>query len=256
MSDTLKEKERWFENMDEILQIAICEDTQSEQERLLSLLHQASIQNQAIHYESGEQLLSEYMVGKFDLLLMDIYMSGMTGLETSKKIREIDRDIPLAFVTASTEHTLESYRLNALKYIEKPYNTEDINEMLELALMKKQSASGLVIQKNKIKSKIPFSKILYLEQKNRQVLIALYSRELICVYDKLSDLLPQLDGELFFHCHKSYAVHLPFISGIDKDLRCFVLIDGKNIPIRRELMGKAKKELERYLSERTRGLTS
>lgn len=50
--------------------------------------------------------------------------SELSGIETVKLIRQKDKDIPVAFVTTSKEHTLESYRLSAIKYIEK--RIEDI----------------------------------------------------------------------------------------------------------------------------------
>lgn len=240
--------------MSERLTIAVCEDTKQEEEKLLSLLKKSKIQNTVTVYQSGEALLSDYEVGKYDLLLMDIYMSGMTGVQAVAKIREVDEEIPIAFITTSTEHTLESYRLSALKYIEKPFREKDIEEILSLALMKKANIPSLLVQRNKEAAKIPFSQILYLEQQNHQLAIILKNGDTLHIYDKLSDILPLLEGQSFFMPHKSYAVHLPYVCTIDKELRCFSMINGKNIPIRRESMSKAKKALESYLFDKTRGI--
>ena len=64
----------------------------------------------------------------------------------------------------------------------------------------------------------------------------------------------QLPAELFFLPHKSYAVNLSYVTRIDTSLKCFVMTDDTNIPIKRELSGKAKKALERYYFDHTRGL--
>ena len=57
-------------------------------------------------------MLADFKQGKYDLILMDIYMeSELTGIETIRLIRKRDKDIPIAFVTASKDHALESYRL-------------------------------------------------------------------------------------------------------------------------------------------------
>ena len=53
-------------------------------------------------FGSSEELLEAFRPGKFDLLLMDIYMDGMTGVEAVQKIREMDDAIPIAFTTTST----------------------------------------------------------------------------------------------------------------------------------------------------------
>ena len=83
-------------------------------------VEQAPIATVCAQFASSEELLEAFRPGGFDLLLMDIYMDGMTGVEAVRKIREMDETIPIAFTTTSTEHTLESYRLSVLKYLEKP----------------------------------------------------------------------------------------------------------------------------------------
>ncbi|MDD3252807.1 MAG: LytTR family DNA-binding domain-containing protein [Lachnospiraceae bacterium] len=237
------------------LNIAICEDTHSEEEKLLALLPKCSIPTSCTVFTSGEALLEAYQPQAFDLLLMDIYMGGITGVETIAKIRETDGEVPVAFITTSTDHTLESYRLSALKYIEKPFKQKDIEDILELALLKKSNAPSLMIQRNGSTEKIPFSQILYLEQQTHQLNIYLKNRETVLIYEKLSALLPELARQDFFSSHKSFAVNLSFVRYIDTELKCFVMQNGKNIPIRRESMGKAKKALENFLFHKTRGIS-
>ena len=53
-------------------------------------------------------------------------------MEAVQKIREMDEAIPIAFTTTSTEHTLESYRLSVLKYLEKPVKQKDLDDLLHL----------------------------------------------------------------------------------------------------------------------------
>ena len=77
---------------------------------------------------------------------------------------------------------------------------------------------------------------------------------MIEVYEKLQNLLPQLEEQPFFHPHKSFTVNLICVEYIDNELRCFHMQNGKNVPIRRETLGKAKKALETYLFDRTRGI--
>lgn len=54
-----------------------------------------------------------FRLGDFDLLLMDIYMDGMTGVEAVKKIREMDEQISIAFTTTSTD---TPWRATAYRY--------------------------------------------------------------------------------------------------------------------------------------------
>lgn len=241
--------------MEEELKIAICEDTPSEEEKLLALIGQSDIPTRCTVFTSGEALLAAYAPQAFDLLLMDIYMGGITGVEAVTKIRELDEDIPVAFITTSAEHTLEGYRLSALKYIEKPYAKKAIDDILELALLKKSNLPSLVFHQNGKAEKVPFAQILYIEQQSHQCSIFLKYGAVISVYEKLSAFFPQLGGQAFFSCHKSFVVNLAFVRFIDTELKCFMMQNGKNVPIRRENMGKAKRALEAFLFQRTRGIT-
>ncbi|MGP1403975.1 MAG: LytR/AlgR family response regulator transcription factor, partial [Catonella sp.] len=193
--------------------------------------------------------------GKYDLILMDIYMdSELTGVEVIRLIREKDKNIPVAFVTTSKEHTLESYRLSAIKYIEKPYSKESIEDTLYLALLKKQDVPSLLVQKNRSIQKIPFADIIYIEQQVHKIFICINNNEDVYIYGKLSDLNEQLPEEQFFIPHKSFVVNLSFVRYIDTELKCFAMGNHTNVPIRRELLTKAKNTLENYLFDSTRGL--
>ena len=146
-----------------------------EREALLTLLEQAPIATVCAQFASSEELLEAFRPGGFDLLLMDIYMDGMTGVEAVREIREMDESIPIAFATTSTEHTLESYRLSVLKYLEKPVRQKDINDLLHLVKLQRDSAPRLAIRQGGETQKIPLSELFYLEQKAHHVF--LYRRD-------------------------------------------------------------------------------
>ena len=237
----------------EQLVIAICDDLPEEREKLVSLLEHSSIPAVYSQFESSEELLEVFRPGKFDLLLMDIYMDGMTGVEAVQKIREMDEAIPIAFTTTSTEHTLESYRLSVLKYLEKPVRQKDINDLLRLVKLQKDSIPRLTIQQNGTVQKLPLSELLYLEQKGHHVMICMKDGSVVQLYGKLSDLLPQLEEQSFFCPHKSYCVNLAFVRGINEEYQCYEMADEKNVPISRSNRSKARRAWEDFLFARTRG---
>lgn len=237
----------------EPLRLAICDDLPEEREALLALLEQAPIATVCAQFASSEELLEAFRPGGFDLLLMDIYMNGMTGVEAVRKIREMDETIPIAFTTTSTEHTLESYRLSVLKYLEKPVRQKDINDLLRLVKLQRDSIPRLTVQQNGTVQKLPFSGLLYLEQKGHHVMISRKDGSIVQLYGKLSDLLPQLEEQPFFCPHKSYCVNLAFVRGINEEYQCYEMADGKNIPISRPNRSKARRAYEDFLFARTRG---
>ena len=182
----------------ESLRLAICDDLPEEREKLLALLEQAPIATNCTQFGSSEELLEAFRPGKFDLLLMDIYMDGMTGVEAVQKIREMDDAIPIAFTTTSTEHTLESYRLSVLKYLEKPVRQKDINDLLHLVKLQRDSAPRLAIRQNGAAQRLPLSELLCLEQKGHHVVLSRKDGSVLQLYGKLSDLLPPAGGAALF----------------------------------------------------------
>ena len=90
--------------MPQTLNIAVCEDEAAETVLLCDILNHSDIQNTYTVFTDADSFLASYEYGKYDLLLMDIYMKdSMTGIEAVSIIRETDADIPVAFITTSTE---------------------------------------------------------------------------------------------------------------------------------------------------------
>lgn len=236
----------------ENLQIVICEDSAEEQQRLLTMIEASGIPASCVVFDSGEAFLQTYIPAKYDLIFMDIYMAEMTGIEAVTAIRQIDEQVPIAFVTASTDHTLESYRLEALKYIEKPVKEKAVRELLQLAQMKKENKPRLNIKVGGKDVSVSFERILYAEQKAHTLHLFLTGGEVLQVNEKLDNVEKQFTGQTFFRCHKSFLVNLSCVKTLDTELMVFIMKEGRNVHIRRESMGKAKKSFETYLFERTR----
>ena len=239
--------------MEEALQVAICEDSQPDQSRLLQLIRESRIAAECTLFSNGEDLCKHYTPQKYDLLMMDIYMEGMTGVEAISRIREVDREVPVAFVTSSTEFALEGYRLSALKYLEKPVQREEVEESLELARRMRAAVPSFTYRRQGTEYRVRMRDLLYLEQRGHALLLHLAGDREERLYDKLSAHLAQLEQRGFFSPHKSYCVNLDAVRQLEPELRCFVMQNGENVPIRRESMGQAKKVLLDHLCRKTRG---
>lgn len=175
------------------------------------------------------------------------------SVEAVQKIREMGESTPIAFTTTSTEHALESYRLSVLKYLEKPVPQKDVNDFLRLVKLQRDSVPRLTILQNGEAQKIPLSELFYLEQKAHHVFLYRKDGSTIQLYGKLSDLLPQLEGQPFFCSHKSCCVNLAFVRGINEEYQCYEMADGKKVPISRPNRFKAKRAYEDFLFARTSG---
>ena len=124
-----------------LLRVALCDDDlvvetqvrafleKEEEERDIEILLSVK--------RSGEELLSDFRQGLYDLLLLDIMMEGISGVETLSRIREEDSDLAVSFITSSKDYALDGYRLKAVRYLEKPLTRDGISELIDISLSKK-----------------------------------------------------------------------------------------------------------------------
>lgn len=81
-------------------------------------------------FSSGEAFLDAWTPGKYDLILLDIFLTGIDGIEVARRIRTADAEVLLVFCTSSNEFAVESYEVEARYYLCKPIRPEDVTAML------------------------------------------------------------------------------------------------------------------------------
>ncbi len=93
--------------------------------------------------DNGDIAVNKARESSFDLILMDIHMPGISGIEATKQIREFDKEIPIIALTAVTlDDNLDEFYDNGFNdIIPKPYKTEEFFTKLHKALAKKQTTS-------------------------------------------------------------------------------------------------------------------
>ena len=85
------------------------------------LTEQLGRETEISHYGSGEALLADWRPGAFELVVLDIYMGGATGMEVARRLRAGDGQVRLAFATSSNDFASESYEVGACYYLRKPF---------------------------------------------------------------------------------------------------------------------------------------
>ena len=78
--------------------------------------------------ESGIAALEKLKVEKVDMVLLDIDMPGMNGIETFEQMKDLELDIPVIFLTASglEEDVVSAIRLGAVNYLKKPFRPQEL----------------------------------------------------------------------------------------------------------------------------------
>lgn len=117
--------------------ILLCEDDVNLGNVLKSYLE---VNNYSVNLcRNGVEGLQEFQNGKFDLIIMDIMMPEMDGFETAEKIRDLDPEIPLFFLSAKEmkEDIIRGYNLGADDYITKPFDSDILLKKIKIILKRK-----------------------------------------------------------------------------------------------------------------------
>ena len=117
------------------MRVAVCDDICAERERLTALsedyLRSKSIDAQVCGFGSGEELINAFEKEEYNLVFLDIYMGGITGVETAKRIRRISPDCVIIFTTTSREHGAEAFDVDAFHYLVKPVEKDKFSSVMD-----------------------------------------------------------------------------------------------------------------------------
>lgn len=214
--------------------VAICDDEMDEIERLEGILENISSQH-GIHVEledfmSGEKLLrqmEEYNI-RYDLIFLDIEMKHMDGLDTAKRIRELDERVYLIYVTGFESYALKAYEVHPYHFILKPISVETIEKcFLKVYNNISSEACYFEYRYKKDYYKLPVSDIMLFESDRRRINIYLADGSIFTYYDKLSLIEEKMKNRkaVFWRIHQSYLVHVKYIR--HKAFDYVVLMNGQ-----------------------------
>ncbi len=150
-----------------------------------------------------------------EILILDIEMPEMGGIEVKNRLQRLKRDVIIIYVTSHDEMMREAFGLNVLGFVKKEYMQRDLPVMLISAL---EMVGNFVILRDDIDSReIAYIQRLFLIDGTEKVLRA-----------SLKELESKLADVDFIRAHQSYLVNLQYVEGIDDSM---VYILKQKIPI-------------------------
>ncbi|MGN1305084.1 MAG: LytR/AlgR family response regulator transcription factor [Oscillospiraceae bacterium] len=158
---------------------------------------------------SGEELLEKHYKEKFDIIFLDIEMSGISGMDTARKIRSNDTKVIIVFLTNYTEFALEGYEVDAYRYLVKsqPYYILE-NQFRSVFDEYSQNHRCFVIKTRNDIICIRLNDICFFEVLNKKITVHTTVRSYEYV-GKLSEIEEQLQNDdSFIRTHKSYIVNV------------------------------------------------
>lgn len=230
----------------ENIKIAVCDDQATDRAPLLSLpkayLEENSIIAQTFEFSLGEELLASD-TDDLQLVFMDIYMGGASGMETAKALISRNDRLQVVFTTTSTEFAAEAYEIDALGYIVKPIEKLRLFGVLTRFFDSYFAVRKITVKIGRIDEDIYLSDILYAEAKGKHAVLHTKhgAYEISSSLSELSLLLPASD---FFRPIRYAIVSLREITAIPSDV--LTLSDGTELPISRGSRESVKQAFSDY----------
>ncbi|WP_317327183.1 LytTR family DNA-binding domain-containing protein [Turicibacter sanguinis] len=235
--------------MKSYLNIGICDDNNLQLTiNKTYLLEWATVNKLEIRlstFNNAKEFLFEFNENdNFDLIILDIKLGDLNGIELAKKIREKNQIVKIIFITGYTDYSLAGYKVQALDYLIKPIDKKELFKSLDNYLLTHNITNEKIfyVEKGNKLYRFFYNEIKYFTSFDHY--IDIYTTHQIFTFrGKISIIEEQLNNAIFYRCHRSYIVNIKAIKKITKNY--LILEDNTQIPISR---GRYKQTYELVLN--------
>lgn len=196
------------------MRIAICDDEKKIREMIAEKVQKLYPEEEIVSYSSGGEVLKE--AETLDILILDIQMPGINGMETAGRIRNERKDTVIIFVTAVEGYVFQAFDVGAFHYLVKPFSDSKFEDVLRKAVEQYQKKSqikdeekNILIKSRGVHIKVNLNDVIYAEVFNRKIVIHKRDED-IEYYGKMSE-LEACAGTDFFRTHRAYLIHFKYV---------------------------------------------
>ncbi|MDE6088065.1 MAG: LytTR family DNA-binding domain-containing protein [Oscillospiraceae bacterium] len=199
-----------------MLEIAICDDDtkfckvlrQMVQHYLQSVNAESNIEI----YCTGEELCTAFGHSRFDLIFLDIELTGMNGVGVGQILRQKTQEVQIVYVSSKEEYAIQLFQNRPFDFLVKPITQKRLDALLDTYFQVFPIADRyFTYTADRRKHQIAVSKILYFESLRKQLRIVTSSQE-IMIYAKLSDILSESFSKRLLRIHQSFLVNIQHIA--------------------------------------------
>ncbi len=234
-----------------MINIAICDDELQELEHTENLLRQYIHEHPRYHinyrkFSAPLELLANADENNgFDVLLLDIYMSGILGTEAARELRDMGDDCQIIFLTTSRDHAVDAFSLNAAHYLVKPYSPQELFAALDKVMgnLTKKESVFITLKSTEGISRVNLNTIVYSESDNHLQRVYLSDGMTISVRKTSTELFQLLsDDSRFYKGGNTYIINMDYIMEVSS--KFIIFCTGARIPI---LSRKTTEFKKRYM---------
>lgn len=193
-------------------------------------------------FYDGMSFLDEYS-RKYQIVFMDIAMPHMNGMTTAKRLRQMDPDVCLIFITGLTQYAIRGYEVEALDFIVKPVTYDLFKIRLEKAISRIRIADYYTIKTANGLRKINLSDLIYIES-NKHYLYFHMTTETVRMRGTMHDVSADFEQKSFAFISGSLLVNLSYVEGMQGNL---LTVGGETITVARVYKTKFRERLTEYM---------
>lgn len=217
------------------IRIGVVEDDPVHCQRLLDYLNRYQEESgerfTVSVFDDGARLVERYQP-VYDILLMDIQMRQMGGLEVARHVRERDDKVEIVFITSAAQYAINGYEVGALSYLLKPVPWFGFQQELRrcIAQVRRRADDALLVETGGSTMRLALADVVYLESIRHTIVIHTLSGKL-SITSSLKKMEEQLAGHGFFRSNSCYLVNLDHVAGVE-DQDC-VMDNGERLRVSR-----------------------
>lgn len=230
------------------LRIAVCDDEALDRAQIAQMaqeiLRAEEIPAEIACFASAGALLHAIQTGgAFQILLLDVMMEGMDGMELAAALRAGQEEAAIVFISSNREMALRGYEV-AARYLAKPLDAEKLREALLHCCAAYLQPREIVLPTSEGQSKVDVRAIVYVEPWDRGVRLH-FAHKKVEVRMSIFQVAALLPEHQFAYCHRTLLVNLAYV----RHLRyCELeLKSGERLPISKYRLAQFKSEFMKYL---------
>lgn len=214
--------------------IAICDDDKEFVDEVL-LICKECIQDRSkiVTFYDGKELL-EYSED-IDLIILDIEMPNINGIEVKNEIQKINDKTLIIFVTNHCEFVMDAFGINVLGFIVKNKLKVQLPMMLETA--------SQTLNKYIMIDEFNSRDVLYIKSEHNYGKLMLSNGKTYMVRTSMKQLEEKLIHYNFLRIHREYIVNMIWVENFYEDK---IKVSGEKLPVATRLRGKVKKEYRKF----------
>lgn len=239
-----------------MIKTIVCDDNKQTAKAIKSLAYQIfrnfKINAEIYTYYNGNEIL-ELICNKkyqFDILLLDIDMPDITGLDVAKSIRQSNSDIILIFISSHEQYVFKSIEYKPFRYIRKQYIKEELPSALRTAykLIESEKGEAIIIKVNDEEIRLKHSEIIYYEIVNRKLSVHLSNNSVYSFRKTIRDFSKELSDNSFIQINSGCVVNAKYIDKISS--ADITLDNGEKLIVSRTRIKAVKAELLEYWGDK------